>query len=545
MAGSSTDSGMDPAAAFMALVDSFVRKNPVRTDAVRKADIRWAAAKILLYQTVSADRLKLFWTGPDAPRLAGVLFILFAEVGLGKKRSTTLGMTSIQLYEMLETVVRKSGLTRDGLCSAVMETSTGASTTALALVQSHEIDVLFETPSDTPPEAASSNPEPAAPASPRSPRKHGSYPRSPRTPMSQHYSDESGDGCLHTIDEEPDLSVPESACLPSQPSAPPDEAPTAGRNPDSSVRQQLATRYQRVRKYVLVVRLPPIELETPCPGQLSCLTSPTLSLLVVRQSCVAWVGLAELLSRQLPNQLGRVLMFLLYFLLVVSILCSTFPTELTSHAALKLLRPLAYTVAVGAAANAVTGYYSYSSLQVGPAGNAGADAVHALFVVSMITIWMVAAFLGHRGRFSWGAFRIVLALDGVLFFASALALRFVGEPSERPVYPPCGPGCVPFHAALVRAATTLIFSTTATAERRLMIASLANKIGLNHVTLSLQDVTPPGARHDDDGSSSTSDKDSSWLRVTWSSVSGKSGSSSSSTPLPPPQEGSSATQTHE
>lgn len=258
MAGSSTDSGVDPAAAFMALVDSFVRKNPVRTDAVRKADIRWAAAKILLYQTVSADRLKLFWTRPDAPRLAGILFVFFAEVGLGKKRSTTLGMTSIQLYEMLETVVRKSGLTRDELCSAVVEISTGAGTKALALVQSHEIDVLFETPSDTPPEAASSNPKPpalASPRSPRSPRKHGSYPHSPRTPMSQHYSDESGDGCLHTIEEEPDLSIPESACLPSQPSAPPDEAPTAGRNPDSSVRQQLAMRYQRVRKYVLVVRL--------------------------------------------------------------------------------------------------------------------------------------------------------------------------------------------------------------------------------------------------------------------------------------------------
>ena len=63
----------------------------------------------------------------------------------------------------------------------------------------------------------------------------------------------------------------------------------------------------------------------------------------MRQSCVAWFGLAELLSRQLPNQLGRVLMFLLYTLLLVSILCGTFPTELTSHAALKLTRPLGYT----------------------------------------------------------------------------------------------------------------------------------------------------------------------------------------------------------
>ena len=47
----------------------------------------------------------------------------------------------------------------------------------------------------------------------------------------------------------------------------------------------------------------------------------------------------------------------------------------------------------------------------------------------------------------------------------------------------------------------------------LMIASLANRIGLNHETLSPHDATPPGARHGEGGGRSTSDADSDASRL--------------------------------
>jgi hypothetical protein len=185
----------DPAINFMALVDSFVLKNPVKTKAVTYADIRWAAAKVLLYQTISPQSRDRHWPGTNSARLAGILFILFAEVGLSrKKRRNILGMTPEGVYELLEVVVSKSELTREELHAAVIASSTGKSKRALTLIQSYEIDVLFHHEVRPPLEVSIPS------TSHRSPRKlRGplSSPHSPDTPMSQLYEE-----CLQTIEEE-------------------------------------------------------------------------------------------------------------------------------------------------------------------------------------------------------------------------------------------------------------------------------------------------------------------------------------------------------
>ena len=128
--------------AFMALVEHFLAEHPVKTDAVSQEGIRWAAAKVLLYQTVSPERLK-HWPGPGSERLAAILFILFAEDGLVHEEESILGMTPVHLYEILESVVHRSNITQHELMTAIIEVSRFNDNYAMHLVQSPELEVLF------------------------------------------------------------------------------------------------------------------------------------------------------------------------------------------------------------------------------------------------------------------------------------------------------------------------------------------------------------------------------------------------------------------
>lgn len=128
--------------AFMALVEHFLAEHPVKTDAVSQEGIRWAAAKVLLYQTVSPERLK-YWPGPGSERLAAILFIIFAEDGLVHEEESILGMTPVHLYEILESVVHRSNITQHELMTAIIEVSQFNDNYAMHLVQSPELEVLF------------------------------------------------------------------------------------------------------------------------------------------------------------------------------------------------------------------------------------------------------------------------------------------------------------------------------------------------------------------------------------------------------------------
>jgi len=406
--------------AFMALVDDFVADNPVHT-CLDQEQVRWAAAKLLLRRICKPERLKQ-WPGPDASRLLAILFILFAEEGLTKKKATILGFTSIEFWEVLETIVRTCGIAREKLQEAVMEVDTGSR--AAHLVHSRDLDVLFRSSAGT----------------------------------------ASGGSSLASIEEEEvpeeadELLVTESAHLPPL-KLPGTTAAGADGEPNIApealiVRQQLAKRYRRVRFGILI-------------------------------SCSVWFGLAELVSRSVPDA-PRTLFFFFYHLLVMGMLAATFPTNLATRAGLKLLQPLAVVIACGGTISAVNG------LQKQPHMDASCRYINYLHALIMSGTWAMNACITLRGKLTWSVVRLTHGVDGMLFLLTTLALRHLGTPADLAGYPPCGPGCVDFNAALLRAVTTLLASACTGPAWREKVASLANLVGLNHVTLSLNDVPPPG-----------------------------------------------------
>ena len=101
------------------------------------------------------------------------------------------------------------------------------------------------------------------------------------------------------------------------------------------------------------------------------------------------------------------------------------------------------------------------------------------FVVLFSVVGQFVVFLFYKN--SWRNLRLAMAFDGIVWSTAVLLLCALGE--ER--YPP---GDVPFAAAWGRPSAVLIGSACFTPSVRAMIARFGVQSGINHVSLSLEDL---------------------------------------------------------
>ena len=117
--------------------------------------------------------------------------------------------------------------------------------------------------------------------------------------------------------------------------------------------------------------------------------------------------------------------------------------------------------------------------------NASCTLVHRLASVVIFCAWLHAGVLGYADRFSWANARCVHCIEGAAFLLSTMLIRALG-PSER--YPP---GSMSFGCALARGCLPLLLGGVILSRRnRLRVATLANRLGIYHVTVSLGELRP-------------------------------------------------------
>ena len=119
----------------MLLVDEWISEHPVRTTLLSPGKVRFAAAKILLWQSGKATSA---WPGEGAAQLVGILLCLLAFEGLSDHQapvalpSTVLGLSCADILDLAREAVQRKGLTREEIVEAVSEMDTNGDMTQLA-----------------------------------------------------------------------------------------------------------------------------------------------------------------------------------------------------------------------------------------------------------------------------------------------------------------------------------------------------------------------------------------------------------------------------
>ena len=119
----------------MLLVDEWISEHPVRTTLLSPGKVRFAAAKILVWQSGKATSA---WPGEGAAQLVGILLCLLAFEGLSDHQapvalpSTVLGLSCADILDLAREAVQRKGLTREEIVEAVSEMDTNGDMTQLA-----------------------------------------------------------------------------------------------------------------------------------------------------------------------------------------------------------------------------------------------------------------------------------------------------------------------------------------------------------------------------------------------------------------------------
>ena len=176
---------------------------------------------------------------------------------------------------------------------------------------------------------------------------------------------------------------------------------------------------------------------------------------------------------------ARMLVFGCVAVAMTTVITSTFPTDINSPSARRFLLPIGWLVA------GCTGFYAWQSFYrdgLATHVNPPCKFVHASTCILSTAVWTGLAVCCSAAGGSWGLLRLVLVLDGMVFILCALAMRHLGPP---PFYLPHN---VSFAEAVLRSATTPALALCLTAGNRHRIAALANRGGLNHVSVTLTQV---------------------------------------------------------
>lgn len=445
---------------FMELVDEYLESCPVRTQALSRASLRFAAAKILIRRVPDAEQRGLKpVAGEEATRLAAILLVLFAEEGLqstsdgragaGGRGADVLGMTSRGLYEMIEALVARNHIDRDELIEMVIDVDLGERATQL--MQSREIDVLWS------PRHRTGSCATRSIARDEASSRHGGGggggdgggaalggPRQRRTTAASNRRRLDRDA----QEEEAPLFVPESAQLEQL-------ASSSHVSPDllRVLQRQLAKRFQLVQRLVL-------------------------------GTCGVYFVLAECIGHVFPS--ARALFYLVFLCVVFLVVVISFPTDLTCPAARQLMQPLTSVFAVAVVHNMSRGFFVKS-----PDVNEACTLINAILYVVSCVITLFMAYSAYARNLTWRRVHALFIADGIAFGLAALALRYyAGAPIHANVYPPCGngQGCVTFHPALLRAFVPLAMSLAFPRGVRTRAAAAANRCGWNHVAISLDEM---------------------------------------------------------
>ena len=219
--------------------------------------------------------------------------------------------------------------------------------------------------------------------------------------------------------------------------------------------------------------------------------------------CGVWFVLAENLGlwRTLGVALGsehlRMFFFACIMCSAVLVVAASFPATLHSTAGRTFLLPVLIVIAVS------TGYfafYSYSRDGVLTHVNDACRQVHLGLCVGATLVWLVPPLMCATGRLTWGVIRLVFVFDGLTWIVAALAMNHLGPP---PFFLPHN---VSLSESALRSAITPMVAAFLTARNRVRIADLANRIGLNHVSVTLRqcEAEPSSSTHDQPRSAASS-----------------------------------------
>ena len=175
---------------------------------------------------------------------------------------------------------------------------------------------------------------------------------------------------------------------------------------------------------------------------------------------------------------SRVVAYCMSAYLSTIICAASFPTSPTSTAGARFIY---VPVVVGACLRAIGVcldlYHTEAHV------NVACTAVHGLTALVLICLWLNGAWLGSNHQFTWANARWVHGGEGTALVLCVLGLRACGPP---PSYPP---GNMSFVAALARGGLAMFLGIVLIAPpNRIRIASAANRLGLNHVTIYLHEL---------------------------------------------------------
>lgn len=203
---------------------------------------------------------------------------------------------------------------------------------------------------------------------------------------------------------------------------------------------------------------------------------------LVLGTCGAYFGLAVAIGHVFPS--ARTLFFVAFLSFVWLVVVISFPTDLTCPAARQLMQPLTSAFAVGLVVNMSHGFFFKL-----PDVNEACTLINAVIYIVSCAITLLNAYSACAGTLTWRRLHALFLADGLTFGAAVLALRYyAGAPIYANVYPPCGHGCVTFHPALLRAISPLAMSLAFPRGVRTRAAAAANRLGWNHVAISLDEM---------------------------------------------------------
>ena len=254
-----------------------------------------------------------------------------------------------------------------------------------------------------------------------------------------------------------------------------------------ALRQGLATRYNSLRRMLLIIStaciachllIVGIRLRSGDDGELTRLH---------------WI---------------RVLSVALVFSLLLIALAASFPTDagLASPSGQRLSKPIAIINAANAAIYVALSTRTCLKRQASTDVPVREAFVHLAFGVTFVLNWCVHGYRLWVGRRThpWGITRIALFLDGLLFIIAAMTLHCLNTTLG---YPPLAVPGNTFTGAIFRGATTVALGLLFTPRVRRWISEGAHRKGLNHVRLAL-DQGIHVARSDDEHSSHESTESS-------------------------------------
>ena len=158
---------------------------------------------------------------------------------------------------------------------------------------------------------------------------------------------------------------------------------------------------------------------------------------------------------------------------------TSFPSALHSAAGRRFVLPASFACALGAL---FTSYRAFLFDSDKHHVNDACMLLHLLLCLAVTTTWTATFLLIASGRGTWRVVRVTLLLDALEFGTCAVLLRYLGPP---PFYPP---RAVTFEQSLERASSTLLFAMLLAPANRSRLATFANNLGWNHVTVTLNQM---------------------------------------------------------